>query len=188
MMTRQKKRAYLTLMALGVVALAVDRLLLPGGATEPSTALALVSATTTAVSGDVASEAAVASSIPELPFPHELKPLAETSTIRDLFAPPLSAWDPDSEKESPDKPGSITGPEGRPVAAGGAAGLRKSRLNAVFITEGLKIAVVNKRQMAIGDVLDDCTLASISGNEVQFECPGESVVLYILDPNEALQH
>jgi hypothetical protein len=126
-------------------------------------------------------------SIPELPFPGELESLAHTSIVRDLFAPPASALAPKSEEESADKSGSITRLREGTGDVSGAVRLRQRRLSAVFITEGLKIAVVDTEQMGIGQVLDDCTLAAVSGNQAKFECPDESVVLYILDPKTALQ-
>ena len=152
-MARQKKRAYLVLIAIGVAALAIDRFVLSDGLTGPSTALALTHDINAAAVSNADSDTLQASSIPELPFPHELKSLGQRSQVRDLFAPPVSAWDPNPEEKSSDKSGSITGRRDGTGEASAAARMTQRRLTGVFITEGLKIAVVDKTRMGIGQIL-----------------------------------
>jgi len=186
-MSRQKKRAYLALMAIGVAALAIDRFFLQDGVAEPGAALAFMDATLAAATSDPDSETAQPLSIPELPFPRELKPLGQMFQVRDLFAPPISIWDPRTEAKLPDKAGSGTGQDDGTGHSSGAARLTQRRLAAVFIRHGLRIAVVDKAWVEIGQVLDDCTLLGISGNQAEFECPDEDVVLYIVKPKSTLQ-
>lgn len=186
-MSRQKKRTYLVLMAIGAAALAVDRFVLPTPVTEPGTAVALSTTTPAATVDHSDTESAPALSIPELPFPRELKPLDQTAVVRDLFAPPSSALHPNTDGAPTDKDASMTGNGDRTGEATGAAFLTQHRLTGVLIRKGLKIAVVDDAWVRIGQELDGCKLVALTGNEATFACPDQDVVLKVVEPEAAFQ-
>lgn len=183
-MSFHKKRKYIALMAAGGVALVVDRLVLTDGATGPSAAVALTSNASTAPVETATAQGAIPSSIPELPFPRDLGTLDVNSAIRDLFAPPEFDADTGANGSRPDN--------GRPGGDGGdhttgAMFVARHRLSAVLIRQGLRIAVIDKTWVRIGQTLEGCTLLSVSGNEALFECTDGRVVLNVIEPGSVLR-
>lgn len=185
-MSRQKKRIYLSLMAVGAAALLTDRFVLPNRVTEPSTALALSTARSVASVDRADAESGSGLSIPELPFPRDMRPPDQTSNVRDLFAPPMSALSPKSDGGLTDKDGSKTDGDDRTGQITGAVFLTQHRLTGVLIRQGLEIAVVDDAWVRIGQTFGGCKLVAVTGNEAKFECPEEDVVLKIVEPEAAL--
>ena len=171
-----KKRVYLGLMLLCAVALIVDRVVLSDSVTGPAVVAAAGRASALPASP------APPLSIPELPFPQGIEPLDPTSEIRDLFAPPPSEpqdqTDAASDNEDSSTPGqNPTGQVPRDLF------VTKHVLHAVMVNERLKIAIVDGRWRRIGETIDGCTLTDISGGEVRFECYDGSASLR-LHPDE----
>ncbi|MGD2108923.1 MAG: hypothetical protein PVI86_05980 [Phycisphaerae bacterium] len=186
-MSKGKKRVYLALMGLGGVALLVDRFILPSSGTEPSQALALATDAPNAVDDVDDPPAPPSLSIPELPFPRALEPLDDPAAVRDLFVPPPSALAPNNEDDETDNSGSGPGGPGQDAGLRSVDFITEHRLTGVFIAQGLKIAVVDKEGMQMGDVLDGCELVSIAGNEARFQCPDGDATLKVIEPGASLR-
>lgn len=120
--------------------------------------------------------AAEAISVPELPFPRNLKPVEPTAAMRDIFARPISAATATANEDDGDGMGGSpkTG-EKRPM--GRATFMTEHRLEAVMINEGLRVAIVNGQWKQIGDCLDGCTLLDITGESAVFHCPDGDALL-----------
>ncbi|MGB2984558.1 MAG: hypothetical protein WBE26_01635 [Phycisphaerae bacterium] len=175
-MSRQRKGAYLTLLAVGAAALAVDRWILTEGITEPDAAFALGAGGSAPVIASPPPEPTSTLSIPELPFPRGLEPLDQQGLARDLFAPPTLATDRDS---STDKDQRETNGRGGARRANSATFVTQHRLNGVLVHQRLKIAIVDGAWVRIGELVDGCTLAAVSGNEARFQCHDAEAVLNV---------
>jgi hypothetical protein len=119
--------------------------------------------------GEFRGVAAEELSIPELPFPRNLKSTDSTVALRDIFARPPSAAMETTAEGASDSPETSAKP-GEKQCIGRAAFAVQHRLKAVMVMEGLKIAIVDGRWMQVGDVVDGCTLSDISGESAVFRC------------------
>ena len=175
-MVRGRKRAYLMVLAVGALALAVDQCVLTSGGTEPSTAIAANSGLPVAGPSPGAT-AEPARSIPELPFPRGLKSTSGQMPIRDLFFPPNLAGTRGSARLAADK-----GRRNASDSVGRAMFVTRHRLDGVMALQRLRIAVVDGAWIRVGDSLDGCELTDVSGNEARFECADGEATLEVIGP------
>lgn len=169
-MTQRKRRTYVLVVALGLGAIAVDRLVLRPDATpadaragEPAALLDQTVATGTA---------GAALSIPELPFPRDLPSLNTNRPFRDLFAR-KSADQADAASTSQNSIADV-GPD-RPSDS--ATFVAQHRLEAVMSNAGLKIAVVNGVWLRVGQSIGECKLVTIDSTRAHFVCRNDEAVL-----------
>lgn len=166
-----KKRVYLTVTALALVALLVDRLILPSP-TGADAALVPRPPRSAPVAANAQAPSATAptATVPELPFPRNLPTWSEETALRDIFSPTGSVEPSDNHGGSAEK----HFPEGHGTIA---ALQRDTHLEAVYVTERLKIAVIGGRRMGIGQEVGGCRILSVDGGGVRFLCrDGESVL------------
>ncbi len=180
LVTHSKKRAYVAILILGGVALAIDRFVLPESASTPATVIAEETPPVTATE-QKESESRASVPIPELPFPRGLKTFGLGSTIRDLFAAPKAFSDADTENGAPDKngPGALRRVDDERNTS--AAFVTQHNLEAVLVHARLRIAVIDGVWLRIGDVIDGCTLEGIAGRTARFSCHDGEVVLDMSD-------
>lgn len=181
----RRKRAYGAVMVIAAAALAVDRCALSN---EPAAAF---SAHGDIAHGDASEpvdrhspylEALPAVSIPELPFPRGVAALdlpASNSPCRDLFAPPESVVNRNTPDASTDSNDSSMNRDKHTERVNCATFLTHHRLSGVLLFESLRIAVVDGIWLRKGQLLDACTLISVSGNEARFECHDGQAVLRV---------
>lgn len=177
-----KNKIYLALIALGLMALAIDRTFM--GATAPS------AATADPVSPDEEDGAAAEApprprvvpkpagpsklSIPELHFPRNLPEYDPALELRDIFA---RAEESDGVPGSDSSHPTISRKQAPQGAIGREAFEVAHRIDAVMVQESLKIAVVDGRWMQVGDVMDTCTLIRIEGDSAEFQCHDGDIVI-----------
>ena len=177
--TYSKKRAYIAILILGGVALAIDRFVLPESASAPATVIAEETPRTIAAQKE--NESRISVPIPELPFPRGLEPFDLGETVRDLFAPPKAFSDADSENGAPDKNGTAASRGLDDERHTSATFMTQHSLEAVLVHERLRIAVIDGVWLRIGDVIDGCTLEGIAGRTARFSCHDGGVVLDMSD-------
>lgn len=202
-MTQRKKQVYLMLMALGGVALLVDRFFLGGAGipTLPAASLAAgadsavglapnASATPVAAPRPVAQVALAKPpipvapacvSIPELPFPRRLPAWDASAPIRDLFAPPGARDVIDGVDGQTHNGVGRGGPATDASPMGRKAFATQHHLKALLLGERLGIAVVDDRWMQLGDLLAGCELVELNAESAQFQCHDGSVSLTLED-------
>ena len=197
-MTSSRKRTYMGLMAVGAVALVVDRCMLSDGAPAsvsaeeanpatgseetPRTRAPRSPASTRPKQGPQSgggphSGATEELSIPELPFPRNLKSLDVTAPVRDIFARPHSETASSSAEVTTDASGSSSSEGMTAHSSQRATFAENHRLEAVMINDGLKIAILEGRWMRVGDSIDGCALSAIEGEAAIFHCHDGDVVL-----------
>ncbi len=118
-------------------------------------------------------------SIPELPFPRGVAAFdlpTSGAPVRDLFAPPQSVVNRNAADTPTDSNDSATN---RSKRANRAAFLTHHRVSGIILFESLKIAIVDGMWLRKGQLLDGCTLKSVSGNEARFECYDGQAVLRV---------
>lgn len=180
MSSLRRKKAYGAVMILAAAALAVDRCAFSneqaaGFSPRGDSAQG-------AIRGSVdlrpsPAETVPTISIPELPFPRGVAAFdlpASGDPCRDLFAPPKSVLNRNTADASTDSNDSATNRDKRVNCA---TFLTHHRLSGVLLFDSLRIAVVDGTWLRKGQLLDGCTLMSVSGNEARFECyDGEAVL------------
>lgn len=189
-MNLRKKRTYLAIIALGLAAVAVDRVWLreEGRGATPRRA----SATTTPTPDAGGTPPGLSKPPEEQPFGAEWTPPAvyrfpETwgeltpegeSTARDPFQAGADFAElPPGDGQHPGDGGrSGTGPSGPLFEAA-------HRLEAVVVSPLSRWAVIDGRIMAVNDVLDGHVLTRIDATEVVFQGPTGSVVLKLPQEN-----
>ncbi len=196
-MTSSRKRAYMGLMAVGALALVVDRFVLSDSAPTAASAEEADSETGTAHSslardarprastgqtpnpqGDGGSTpgSTLNLSIPELPFPRRLKSFDISAPLRDIFARPYGALATGSDEDATEASGESSS-EGKKLPAGRARFSRNNQLKGVMIDDGLRIAILEDHWVRIGDSIDGCTLSAIEGEAAIFHCRDGDVLL-----------
>ncbi len=179
MMEPRKKKTYLTIIAIGGAALAVDRCFLSHPTTvtiEAVTAADLLASERTPVAPSAAPEVTFA--IPDLPFPRNLKTFSPRLSMRDVFAPPMLHSGKNLSQSS-------TTRDGTSEASSDDSHMSRAvfetnvQLNGVLIHEGLRIAVVGTTWIRIGQSHRGCTLARVSGNTARFSCDDGDAVLKV---------
>jgi hypothetical protein len=177
-MAVRKKQVYFGIMIVSGLALAVDRFVLSESVTAPDEVKASPQETPASLAGSTGAAAEEeVPAIPELPFPRDVERFEFGSDIPDLFAPPRhfvrDATIP--SVTGADDPGSENIPPPRGLNSG--AFTIQHELDGVLDHQRLKIAIIDGRWMRIGDEVDGCTLARISGDGARFECrDGEAVL------------
>lgn len=169
-----KNKSYLAVIALGLTALAVDRLYL--GTTSP----AKTSAAQTPTDDDqpsvkparqpivTAPSPTTATGVPELRFPRNLPPMDANVSLRDIFSP--DGFVPPAGKANRNTSAKTKADAAAPEAIGHEQfGLTHS-LGALMLVDGLKIAVISGQWLRVGETLDTCTLIRIEGESAIFEC------------------
>lgn len=173
----RKNYIYLGLIALGLLALWLDRSYF--GVTAPSKSTALEA--DRSINGAqekpgflrqpaprIGQRGTGAAGVPELRFPRNLPPFAPDIEIRDIFARADVAKNYKKGKRvGPEKSGDEEEPEG---AVGREQFVAKHTLGAVMVMDGLKIAVLDGRWLRVGDIVDTCRLVQIGGDAAVFEC------------------
>ena len=176
-MAKGRRKLCYGVMILSALALCVDRFVLSDGVTGPETAEGATgdpAALLTEVPPQHVSEAL---SIPELPFPHDVKRFTFGRDIPDLFSPPAKPPDPEL------KPLTGNGDNTRDEEPDQQKGMGRSAFEAAHDLGGmldherLRIAIIDGLWLRIGDELDGCTLSSIVGDAAHFTChDGEAVL------------
>lgn len=174
-MDQKKKKLYLGVIALGGVALLVDRLILSPDAASPASTSAATGPTRTG--GQAGGEDDKAVTIPELNFPRDLIPFDPKGTIRDVFAVP-DAFAPPDNREPGRGAGSLA--DGKSKALTADEFENRYTVTAILTRQGLRIAVVEGRNMQIGSKLDGFTLADIEGGEVIFTRDNQKATLSLI--------
>lgn len=182
-MSPRKKKTYLAIIALGGVALLVDRLLLPAPITGPDAAVAqaapIGAQLAAGTNGGVPRTAAWA--IPELPFPQGLSAYRAGTEFRDLFAPPGSQWSHGTNDHSADGSESAPGARGNRGTTA-AAFADHHAVSGVVIIASWKIAVVDGKWVRIGESIGGCTVTAIRENEAVFRCRDGDTSLKVIAP------
>ncbi len=177
MISRRKKQLYLGVVLLGGIALAVDRLILPAGVTEPAEATASVSQSASGAGDNTGPTSGETFSIPEVPFPRGVMPLSPDAKMRDLFVPLArrSFGDPLNSSADNGRDGSTEDEAAGRLSS--AAFVSQHSLQGVMVNPRLKIAIVDADWLRLGEVIDGCTLSDIDGGAARFECfDGEAVL------------
>jgi len=169
-MAQNKRKLYFAIMILSGAALLADRLVFSEETLAPAQASEVDPALYTADSGDRLA-------IPELRFPHDVRPLDPGAEVPDLFAPPTVRTSGDSHEDRTDNPPSGPPSPGAPGRLACEVFARAHRLNGVLLNGRLKIAKVDARWMRVGDEADGCTLIDIRGRAVLFRCYDGDIVL-----------
>lgn len=170
-MHSKKTRIYLTVTALAVVALIVDRLVLPSSSSAEVPVVAPSSRAGSPPNGPPTSESATTPAcIPDLPFPRNLPTWSPDVPIRDIFSP-------DGETRASDN-------RPRHGAARDADGLgtvaalqRDHHLEAILVNERLRIAVIGGKRVGIGQEIAGCQVVAVEGSQVRFRCRDGGCVL-----------
>ncbi|MEK6797340.1 MAG: hypothetical protein AABZ12_00075 [Planctomycetota bacterium] len=184
-MSASKRRTYLTLIGVGLVALLVDRFILPasvtgaealpgnsaGSSANPAPTVLQPQSRVPPVGTTSGSPAGLAMGVPEIPFPRGAERFAIHGVFPDLFARPTdrageAAGDSLGSAKTPDRPGYLEFET-------------RHRVSAVISNDdGLRIAVIDGSRVGAGGLLDACTLVAITGREVRFRChDGEAVLV-----------
>lgn len=172
-MSGNRKRAYAALLALGALALVVDRFVLVGPAAGAESAQAAEGKSAKLMASNAPGMDLGQVPIPELPFPRRLREFPRSGTFdRDLFSPPGRA--PTDAERTADN-AALQRPDGGASRLSTALFTRQHRLQAVLDAEGLKIAVVDGAWLSPGDVLDGCELKSVNGRVAEFACADGNV-------------
>jgi hypothetical protein len=178
-MSKRKQTIYLLIMALGGVAVLLDRCVLSRGVTTPSAASAGVEIVTPpdpstaptrihpAAPAEVEPDLQLA--VPEVPFPRGLPLWDGREPLRDVFSRTTNGL--------PDNDSSRSGQDGRAAPSACADFAGAHRLEAVLVQERLRIAVVNGRWLRVGETVDGCTLIEIVGENGRFRCRDGEIVL-----------
>ncbi len=169
MMSKKKQQIYVTVAAIGLLALAVDQLLLAEGDTLPE----MAHAESQSVATHVASPEGTA--IPEVPFPGALAAYRLSEGGRDLFQPPATSGN-EAGRGSGQSDNGVTIEPTR-LGQRSVPFDERHTLNGAIIQAGLRIAVIDERLVKVGETVDACVLKKLADGEAQFECPEGTVVL-----------
>lgn len=180
-MNPQRKKAYLLLIVIAVVALVVDRLVLTDSITTPDVALASMVEPSTAVRPTQPMVVSQRNTIPVLPFPMHLPTIDPETRLVDIFQPvPQRGYlSTQAEKEQLRS----TGRSGV-VQLKASAFKRQHRLTGVLIYGQVKVAIVDGKWIRINEKISGCHLESMSGNQAHFICHDGPVVLTVENPSQ----
>lgn len=168
-MTRRKKKAYLSVIALALLLLGIDRVFrAESGA--PASAVASIPGTSTAPGLNVqAGQEGVSSSIPEIHFPRLSTLPHPEEELADIFAPPAQMT-----TDSTTIPDPVEAPDPARQLEDFAS---SHSLDAVFSLDSNASARINGVWYAVGEEVGECTLAQCRGNEILLVCPTGKVIL-----------
>lgn len=173
-MTKEKKYVYGGVLIAGGLALLCDRVLFspapaPASTTEQQAYVGsenspLGSQQSTAASAPVITRLAAAA------FPRSLPEIESLDAIRDMFAPTPTVRSamlnqPDVEDPDSGNPSSIPSRTGVVQRF-----LRNHTLTGVMIGKSYAFAIIDGRWMRVGERLDGCELARITGTDATFRC------------------
>ncbi len=171
-MKPRRKKIYAALIALGLVAVVVDRLVGPG-ASDATDAARAADATprATAPTGLALSNS---SPVEAAPFPRHVPAPPNTEPARDPFAPPQQRL---PELREPGDAGPDAEPAG-PSAASVAFG-QSHRLSAVLAAGDGGIVILDDQLLRIGQSVQGCTLTRVENAEATFQCFDGPVILRV---------
>ena len=183
----KKKITYGVVIAVGFVALAVDRLTSDG----PAQAAAALKSSATAdkssaldddshLANGAAGRVAAASFPQQLDDPQTGEPVRDAFGLTPAILKAMRPPEPDQTAGLPGKPG------GRPAKARMTADrfVSEHRVSAVMHGPAVAIAVVNDQWIEPGQALDECKLVEITGRSAVFECSGEIAELTVEIPGQ----
>lgn len=159
-------------MVIGAAGLVADRFIFQDAVPAPAEAATVIEHT--ASSTDISSIA-----IPEMPFPHGIEPLHTGAEIHDLFAPPFLRSSHSRRADGADNHRRRASNNTRSEDMNAEAFATQHHLNAVLLNDGLRIAIIDGHWLQVGQSVDGCTLRSITGRDVRFECYDDSATLKI---------
>ncbi|RME39294.1 MAG: hypothetical protein D6788_05760 [Planctomycetota bacterium] len=171
-MSAQRKRVYLTLLAIGAVALLVDRLVLLPRRHGPAPVFGGVLPVQPDASTTQATSAPVEDWVPLIPFPSGVESLAEDASMRDLFQAP-EGIDP-----APTRTNTMTEAK---APSPSASFQEVHRLTGVLVGESVRGALVDGRWVRVGELVSGCELSNVTGTHAVFTCPDGTVTLSLAD-------
>jgi hypothetical protein len=175
-MQSKKARIYLTVTALAITGLIVDRLILPNSSSAEVPLVTRPVRGGAPTSGSASPELATnAACVPELPFPRNLPSWSPDDPIRDIFLPNASTASSDNRLRQ-------AGDHDADGHATVAALQRDHHLDAILVNERLRIAVIGGRRVGIGQEAGGCQIVAVEGTHVRFRCRDGECVL-TLQPN-----
>ena len=187
-LTRQQK-LLCAIVALGIVAVALDRLVISQSTTQPHSAAAAdaVSASQGEASqSSLDAEALLDSAPAELDSPSLSKMLERVaaehnvshSAPADAFTPP-EAWVPRTPPEPRSEPDQNDGtaPDNTDAITTADRFVKRHRLVAVMVDHGAGLAIVDGQAVRVGETLDGFTLRRVAQRKAVFEKGATSVEL-----------
>jgi hypothetical protein len=186
MSSTKQRKVYVAVLGLALGGLAVDRLVLDGGATGPRDAAAAIAAAgapapaaaspaglNTLVSPAASRGPTLAARLEHIGKEHRLDPMC----IDDAFRPSL-AWPKPASPAASDRPKAA---EVDPTQAF----LKAHRLMAVVQNTTGGAAIVNGRTLTVGMEIDGFKLVRITRRSATFEREGRSIELTLATPGDA---
>lgn len=173
-MNRRKKQIYGAILALGGLALLLDRIAFQ--TTAPSAAQASMSPS--AGSTGVEAPKGPVVSVAVTPFPSDLPPVSSEHELRDVFATTDTIRAEMLLLATEDARGNGTRRTTKERTAAESF-QRSRRLTAVMLGERLSFAIVDESWLQVGDRMDDCELTGMTGTTATFDCPGGDVTLSV---------
>ena len=168
-MSTARKKTYLALIAVGFVAMVVDRLV-PRDETPIEVASGPVEDRGSAVlASDMPGERRDGwLPVPELPFPRLPAADVNAPSTRDPFEKPGVVPPDNTSEETPSDVNATSNTFGT-----------LHRLDGVWLQGSLKIAIVNGAWVHIGQAVDGCVLKEVDGIEASFSCQDGEVKLRV---------
>ena len=177
-MDSRKKKLYGLLIAVGAVALAVDRIFLSGGPAPAGAAGTVMSTGSKSVGVEPAASNAARPNastaenaastgnrlIPDIPFPRGVAPWDPDKPMRDLFRPPfqeVSNLGDGANSNSVRKARDLPGRDGFSD---------RHKLQLVLTKENFHVAVIDGAWLRVGDSVEGCVLREIRGAAAVFSC------------------
>jgi hypothetical protein len=176
----RKKTIYFCVIAVGAAAFGVDRVFFQGGPLPVDAAVLIspsVRSTPPAVAAPLVQGASADSSalllIPEIPFPSGLASWNPDNGLRDLFEPVYQTV----EYRRPE----VTH-RGTKDRSAQAVFAERHVLQAVFVRDEFRVAVVDGVWLRPGDTFDGCTFREFQGESAVFACrDGDAVLSMVRD-------
>lgn len=163
-MPAKNKHVYLSLAALAIAGLLVDRLILPTPSSAEAPLVARFdSVSSLSIGSSTTLSATISASVPELPFPRNLPTWSPDEPIRDIFSPASSTAISDNHRRN----GAVRDPDGYGTVV---ALQRDHHLDAILVNERLKIAVIGGRRVGMGQEIGGCQIVAVEGHQVRFRC------------------
>ncbi|MBN1513966.1 MAG: hypothetical protein JXB13_18255 [Phycisphaerae bacterium] len=171
-MKPRRKKIYAALIALGLVAVVVDRLLGPGASDATGAARAADAAPR--ATGPAGLALADSARVEAAPFPRNMPAPPTPEPARDPFAPPRQ------QPQEPREPGDA-GPDGElpGLSAASVTFARSHRLSAVLAGGDAGIVILDDQLLRIGQSVQECTLTHVENAEATFQCFDGPVILRV---------
>ena len=177
-MSKGKKTIYLSVIGIGVIALAIDLLSGEGTAT-PATASAAISPQTAANVSAGPTSQLDAITVSVMPFPNDIANANVTEDWRDPFTISPKAM----EKLAPSMPT----PQEIEAQVKDETSFKESfcsnhTLSAVLQMDGSPIAVIDGKIVSEGQIISGCKLVKIEEKAAIFDCNGIQIILLLQRP------